>query len=106
MRVTFHTRSAQTPRLRYLCLLCRRTFSDLTGTVFARSNLPLRTWFLGLSLLPQGLPTAEYARALSLKWDTARRMSRCLLVAAGRPGLVRDLQALLPARDLLVRRTA
>lgn len=101
-RVTVHTRAGRTPRLKYLCLRCRRTFTDLTGTIFTRSNLPLSTWFRGLSLLPVGLSTTEYARALSLKWDTARRMSRRLLVAAGQPGLVRDLQGLLlgeaPAR--------
>ncbi|MFQ5945794.1 MAG: transposase [Anaerolineae bacterium] len=94
-RVTVHTRSGRTPRLRYLCLQCRRTFTDLTGTIFARSNLPLSTWFMGFSLFPQGLSTAEYARALSVKWDTARRMSRCLLVSASRPGLVRDLEGVL-----------
>lgn len=91
-RVTVHTRSGDTPRLRYLCLDCRRTFNDLTGTVFAGSNLPLAAWFRALSLLPERLTTVELARALSLKWDTARRISRRLVVAAGQPGLVRDLQ--------------
>lgn len=92
-RVTVHTRSRRTPRLRYLCLGCRRTFTDLTGTIFARSNLPLSTWFRALSLLSEGLATVDYARMLRVKWDTARRMSRCLLVAANRPGLIRDLQS-------------
>jgi len=91
-RVTVHTRSRRTPRLRYLCLGCRRTFNDLTGTIFAGSNLPLTTWFCGLSLLSEELSTVEYARALSIKWDTARRISRLLLVAASQPGLVRDLE--------------
>lgn len=94
-RVTVHTRSERTPKLKYLCLHCRRTFTDLTGTIFARSNLPLRRWFHGLSLLPQGLSTVDYARALSIKWDTARRISRCLLVSGGQPGLIRELQRVL-----------
>lgn len=94
-RVTVHTRSRRMPRLRYLCLGCGRTFNDLTGTVFARSNVPLSTWLHGLSLLPQGLSTVEYAKALSIKWDTARRISRSLLVAASQPGLVRNLERML-----------
>jgi transposase-like protein len=94
-RVTIHTRRTRTPRLKYLCFGCRRTFSDLTDTVFARSNLPLSTWFVGLCLLPQELSTVSYARMLSLKWDTARRLARSLLVAAGRPGLIRELQAVI-----------
>ncbi len=97
-RVTVHTRSARAPRRRYLCLACRRTFNDLTGTVFARSILPLPTWFRGLSLLGDGLATTEYARALSLKWDTASRMSRLLLAASGRPGLVQELLTALAHR--------
>lgn len=99
VRVTIHTRGARTPKLRYLCLGCRRTFNDLTGTIFAGSNLPLTTWFRGLSLLHQGLSTVEYARASSVKWDTARRMSRSLLVATDRPGLVRDLDQVLTGRS-------
>jgi transposase-like protein len=96
--VTVHTRSERTPRLRYLCLGCRRTFSDLSGTIFARSNLPLPTWFLAISLLPKRLSTVDCARALSVKWETARRMSRDLLLASDRPGLVRDLQGVLSER--------
>ena len=94
-RVTVHSKSLRTPRRKYLCLACHRTFTDLSGTVFARSNLPLGKWFLGLSLLPQGLPTVELARVLGVKWDTARKVSRRLLVAASRPGLIKDLRAVL-----------
>lgn len=102
-RVTVHTRAGQAPRLRYLCLHCRRTFSDLSGTIFARSNLPLHTWFVGLSLLPHRLSTVDYARALRVKWDTARRISRRLLLAAARPGLVRDLQGVVLGRPRLTK---
>lgn len=102
-RVTVHTRSARTPRRRYVCLQCGRTFTDLTGTVFARSNLPLGKWFLGLVLLPQGLPTVEYARVLGVKWDTARQMSRRLLAASAKPGLVVELRKALARQNALPR---
>ena len=92
-RITGHSRSRRTPRRRYLCLDCRHTFSDFTGTIFARSNLPLSTWFRAMSLLSENMSTVEYARALSVKWETARRLHRILQQETRRPGLVRDLWA-------------
>ena len=70
-RVTTHSKSARTPRRRYLCLGCRRTFTDLTGTALARTNLRLAMWFRCLRLLPQGYTTTDLARALGVKWETA-----------------------------------
>ena len=90
-RVTTHSRPARTPRRRYLCLGCRQTFTDLTGTPLARTNLPLGTWFRCLRLVPQGRSTAELARDLGVKWDTAAHMVRRLVAALARPGLVRQL---------------
>lgn len=97
--VTVHTRAESEPRRKYLCLQCRRVFTDLTGTIFARSNLPLSRWFLGLTLVRDGLSTGEYARAVSVKWDTARRMSRALLIAVDRNDLVREIQHALLTRE-------
>lgn len=91
-RVTIHTRPAGTPRRRYLCLECRRTFTDLTGTPFARTNLPLRKWLQCLRLLPDGRSTTDLANALKVKWDTVAHIQRRLGVALARPGLVRQLR--------------
>ncbi|TAK08340.1 hypothetical protein EPO44_02795 [bacterium] len=91
-RVTTHTRFTNTPRHRYLCLDCRRTFSDLTGTPFARTNLPLSTWFFCLQLSGQGLRTSELARELRVKWDTLLYMQRRLTLPLNRPGLIRRLR--------------
>jgi len=74
--VTSHTKSAKTPRRRYLCFHCRRTFTDLTGTPLARTHLSLTTWFHAMSLLADGSNTAELARALDIKWDTASHLRR------------------------------
>ena len=101
-RVTVHTRPRSGPRLKYLCVECRRVFNDLTGTVFAGSNLPLRKWMLGLSLMPLALSTGEYAKRVGVKWDTARRMSRRLLAASTAPGLVRDLLSALQSATAVV----
>lgn len=91
-RVTIHSKSAKTPRRRYLCLGCRRTFTDLTGTPLARTNLPLGKWFLCLQLLRHGRTTTDLARALEVKWDTAVQLQRRLGVALTRPGVIRQLR--------------
>lgn len=91
-RVTTHSKSLRTPRLRHLCLSCRRTFTDLTGTPLARTNLPLGIWFLCLRLMGKGLSTSELAKALGVKWDTTAHMERRLWAALTRPGLVRQLR--------------
>ncbi len=88
MHVTMHTKSALTPRRRYLCLECRRTFSDLTGTPFARINLPLSIWLVSVRLIGEGLATSELAKALEVKWDTAVHMQRRLALLLTRPGLI------------------
>lgn len=90
--VTTHSKSSRTPRRRYLCLGCRRTFTDLTGTPLARTNLSLGTWFTCLRLLGERYPTAELARRLGVKWETTAHMQRQLVVALVRPGLIRQLR--------------
>ncbi len=91
-RVTTHSRSARTPRRRYLCLECRRTFTDLTGTPFARTNLPLGTWLLCLQLMGQGRTTAELAKKLGVKWDTTAHMRARLQGASEHTGFVQQLR--------------
>lgn len=91
-RATTHSKSPMTPRRRYLCLACRRTFTDLTGTPLARTNLPLTTWFTCLQLVGERLTTSELARTLGVKWETTVRMERRLAVALSRPGLTRQLR--------------
>ncbi|MFQ5852117.1 MAG: transposase [Candidatus Binatia bacterium] len=90
-RVTTHSKSNRTPRRRYLCLSCRRTFTDLTGSPFARTNLPLAKWFLCLRLTDCGLSTSALAKELGVKWDTSIHMQRRLGTPWGRPGLIRRL---------------
>ncbi len=92
VRVTTHSKPAGTPRRRYLCLGCRRTFADLTGTPLARTNLPLGKWFLCLRLLRPGRTTTDLARALEVKWDTAVQLQRRLGMVLTRPGVVRQLR--------------
>lgn len=91
-RITTHSKFDGMPRRRYLCLGCRRTFTDLTGTPLARTNLPLARWFLCLRLIGQEHSTVELAKKLGVKWDTAAHIKRRLARALGRQGLVRQLR--------------
>lgn len=93
--VAVHVRCAETPRLKYRCRRCRHTFTDLTGTCFARSKLPLRVWFGALDLLDEHPDPVECARRLGVKWDTAHRLIVLLERSAARPGLVRALKSAL-----------
>jgi len=90
-RVTIHTKSPTMPRRRYLCLGCRRTFTDLTGTPFARTNLPLSRWFRCLRRMEEDCTTSELARSLEVKWDTAAHLRSQITLALREPGIVRQL---------------
>ncbi len=94
-RVTTHSKSPGTARRRYLCLGCRRTFTDLTGTPLARTNLPLGTWFHCLRLIGSGRTTSEVARELGVKWDTTAQMERRLGAGLTRPGFIQRLREML-----------
>ena len=91
-RVTTHSKSTGNSRRRYLCLSCRRTFSDLTGTPMARTNLSLEKWFQSLLLIGEGLCTSELAKEIGVKWDTAAHMQRIVGMALGRPSFFWSLR--------------
>lgn len=95
--MTGHSRARRSPRRKYLCKGCGRTFTDLTGTPLARTNLPLSTWFLYLRLMEEGARTAGLARMLGVKWDTASLLERRIIAAMGRSSLLQQLKA--AARD-------
>ena len=98
-RVTPHSRFESTPRRRYLCLGCRRTFTDLTGTPLARSHVAMTTWFRCLRRIEEVGSTAELARDLGVKWDTAAHLQRRLSSALRHPGLVRRLRKVVQELD-------
>ena len=91
-RVTTHTKSPATPRRRYLCLGCRRTFSDLTATPMARTNLPLGKWFQSLLLVGEGMRTSDLAKEIGVKWETAAHIQRILSIGMSRAGFFSRLR--------------
>lgn len=63
---------------RYRCRRCQHRFTDLTGTVLARSHVPLHRWFLAAHLFALNLTQAEVSRQLGVEENTAQRLGRLL----------------------------
>jgi transposase-like protein len=66
------------------CNRCKRQVSPTSGTVFADSKLPLRTWFLAIYLLTQhknGISALALRRQLGVSYNTAWLMKQKLTQA-------------------------
>lgn len=66
------------------CNRCKRQVSPTSGTLFADSKLPLRTWFLAIYLLTQhknGLSALSLRRQLGVSYNTAWLMKHKLMQA-------------------------
>ncbi len=68
----------------FQCHRCHRQSSLISGTVFASTKLPLRTWFLAMYLLTQtknGISALELHRQLGVSYNTAWGMKHKLMQA-------------------------
>ncbi|MBI5882694.1 MAG: IS1 family transposase [Elusimicrobia bacterium] len=91
-RCVLHMRLGAGGRRKLKCSNCGRSFNDLTGTPFARSHLPLSSWFVAAGLMALRTPTcADIARRLDIKVSTAWRVRRVLTRALADPLLRRVL---------------
>ena len=58
----------------FQCNRCKRQVSPTSGTIFAETKLPLRTWFLAIYLLTQnknGISALSLRRQLGVSYNTA-----------------------------------
>jgi transposase-like protein len=62
-------------RQRYCCSTCRKSFDDLTGTVFAGHHQPLRVWMLCSYLMGLNLSNLQIAGELNLSETQAQEMA-------------------------------
>jgi len=60
---------------KYHCVNCTRSFNDLTGTLFAESNLPLKAWMGCLYLVNLNASNYQISRELGLSEKTAQNMT-------------------------------
>jgi transposase-like protein len=68
----------------YQCNRCKRQVSLTSGTVFAETKLPLRTWFLAIYLLTQhknGISALALRRQLGVSYNTAWLLKHKLMQA-------------------------
>lgn len=66
---------------RYFCMNCSKTFTDLTGTIFEKSKIPLWKWLYGLIILFEStgcLSAAELSRNIQVSYPTAWNMLKKL----------------------------
>jgi transposase-like protein len=66
------------------CNRCKRQVSLTSGTVFAETKLPLRTWFLAIYLLTQhknGISALALRRQLGVSYNTAWLLKHKLMQA-------------------------
>ena len=64
---------------RYLCKNCKKTFTDLTGTIFENSNLPLSEWFYIARELQRNISMNQIAKDLGRKYDSVLRAARKIM---------------------------
>jgi len=81
----------------YRCTACMRTFSELTGTMFFRSKVPLWKWLsalMELAVATGSVSAAEIARKYHLRHATAWRLLlriRTKLLPRIDPGILRGI---------------
>jgi transposase-like protein len=64
---------------RYFCANCPRTFTDLTGSIFEKTKIPIWKWIYGLIILLEStgsLSAAELSRNIEVSYPTALKMLR------------------------------
>ena len=59
----------------YRCNGCGRCFNDLTGTIFAESNLPIKTWVGCLYLMNINASNRQISKELEVSEKTAQKMT-------------------------------
>jgi len=76
----------------YTCRVCRRKWSDLTGTIFERTRTPLSSWFLALYEIAHGPGTSarHLQERLSVSYKTAWRMLHRIRACPLHPPFGRD----------------
>ena len=76
---------------RYECKSCGTGFNDLSGTIFAQSNKPLKVWIIALYFLGLNLSNRQIAQELDMSEKSAQQMSEQLRAGIVKKSLIYDL---------------
>jgi transposase-like protein len=85
---------------RYWCHSCKRTFTDLTGTLLHQSQRPLASWILATFLLCLACSSRRIAREVGVHIRTSYRWCWWLRNAALSYEMERQLEGTVEADDL------
>jgi predicted ATPase/DNA-binding SARP family transcriptional activator/transposase-like protein len=92
--VRIHGQVNRTSEKRYLCMKCRKSFSDRVGTLFAHKNLPLPKLFHALVIISQSTDESGAVRAitkLGIHAYTAKNLCRKWRLALSTDELAQQL---------------
>lgn len=87
---------------RYFCPHCTKTFTDLSGTLFSKTKIPLWKWIYVLITLLEStgsLSSAETARMIQVSYPTAWRMMRKLRKACHDEPFLRKLRGVVESDE-------
>lgn len=97
-----HSRFRRDGQIYYQCSACRHQTTLLSGTVFAATKLPLRTWFLAIHLLTAtktNLAALELKRHLGVSYRSAWRLKHKVMQAMTDREESRQLQGFVQIDD-------
>ena len=76
---------------RYNCEDCNQGFNDLTDTIFAQSNKPLKVWILALYFMGLNLSNRQISQELDMSEKTAQQMTSKLRAGIVKKSLIYNL---------------
>lgn len=76
---------------RYSCQDCDQGFNDLTGTIFANSNKPLKVWILALYFMGLNLSNRQISQELDMTEKTAQEIATKLRQGIVKKSLIYNL---------------
>lgn len=83
----------------YQCADCRYHFSDISGTFFARTHLPISKWILAIGLWKLGISAIDLQWSIGVAYRHARIMLRKLRQVAGDDCFFQHLQGIIEIDD-------
>lgn len=83
----------------YQCSNCKYHFSDISGTFFAKTNLPISKWIMAIGLWKLGISAVDLQWSIQVTYRNARNILRKLRQTAGDDRFFQYLQGIIEADD-------
>lgn len=84
-------RMCERNRVEYRCKKCRYHFSDISGTIFEKTKIPISKWFLAIGLWKLGISALQLSWAIGVTYVTAWKMLIAMRKAAAKDVLFTKL---------------